>query len=123
MEEMGDWPLVATIWTELDRGFASFVKSCGTCRASASPVTVWVLGRLFDDLALGFFFLGGFERLFASMALSGSIRWLKGRNALTDGMNGFGVTFVSSAAFSFSTLCPCSLYREYLSSLGCKDST
>ena len=52
MEEMGDWPLVDTIWTELDRGFANFVKSCGTFRASAFPVTVWVLGRLFDDLAL-----------------------------------------------------------------------
>ena len=111
MEEMGDWLLVATIWTtELDRGFANFVKSCGTCRASGSPVTVWVLGRLFDDLALGFVFLGGCERLFASTALSGSIRWLKGRNALTDGLNGFDVTFFSSAALSFSTLCPCSLY-------------
>ena len=110
MEEMGDWPLVDTIWIELDRGFANFVKSCGTFRASAFPVTVWVLGRLFDDLALGFFLLGGFERLCASTALSGSIRWLKGRNALTDGLNGFGVTSVSSAAFSFSTLCPCSLY-------------
>ena len=105
--EKGELPsVVGTIWTELDRGLANIVKSCGTtCLASAFPIPVWVLPRLF-----GLFLLTiGFERLSGLTELSGSIRWLKGRNARTDGLNGFGVTFVSSTASSSSMFCPCSL--------------